>query len=91
MNGFVQYFPMCPGKQISLGYNANLIACSTDPSMFGKQNTMRITVEPLYNDTPEMRASIFLNQDSYYLWSQLHRDVYKTTPEMRTPPFVQDT
>ena len=46
LDGFIQYFPMYPGIQISLGYNANLIVCSTDPSMFGKQNRMPVTVEP---------------------------------------------
>ena len=40
------------------------------------------TVEPLYNDSPEIRTSI---RTPHCLWSQLDRVVYKTTPEMKTP------
>ena len=29
------------------------------------------------------------NQDIHYAWSQLHREVYKSTLEMRTPPLIR--
>ena len=38
----------------------------------------------LHTTTPEMRTST-----GHHERSQLHRTVYKTTPEMRTPPLVR--
>ena len=41
----------------------------------------------LYMDPTEMRISPLI--ETHYAWSQLHREVSKTTPERRTFPLIR--
>ena len=44
-----------------------------------------VTVEPLIKVTPKMRTPYHVNYAGCCPRSQLHINVYKTPPEMRTP------
>ena len=74
------------------GNEARQVACqnyssnTTWTNIIYKLSKIKTTVEPLYKDTSETRTSPL---SGHYAWSQLHKEVYKTTPEMKRTPLIR--